>query len=207
MLGGGLYMSFEFFITSLIVVLLPGTGVIYTVYIGLNRGFAMSVAAATGCTLGILPAAFASIIGLAALLHTSALAYSLVKYLGVAYLLFMAWSFVRDAGAMKVEADQSPTSAWRVVISGILLNALNPKLSLFFLAFLPQFVPAGAAPVQLVPLAGAFMALTFVVFVGYGAFASLVRDYVFSRPMVMAWLRRSFGAIFALLGAKLAVSD
>jgi len=200
-------MSIEFLITSLIVILLPGTGVIYTMAIGLSRGFWYSLAAAFGCTLGIFPAAIASIIGLAALLHTSALAFLAIKYLGVAYLFYMAWSIAREGGALDIDTDKTPRSAVKIALSGMLLNVLNPKLSLFFLAFLPQFLPATAGAGALAYLAAIFMGLTFLVFIGYGAFAALLRDYVITRPKVMLWLRRSFGGAFGLLGLKLATTD
>ena len=202
-------MSWEFFATSMIVILLPGTGVIYTLAIGLGRGFRASVAAALGCTFGIVPAAAASIVGLAAIFHTSALAFQVVKYLGVAYLLFMAWSILKDGGALDVEEDQRPLSLFRTAVNGTLLNVLNPKLSLFFLAFLPQFVTPGDpyATATMVVLAALFMALTFVVFVGYGACAASARAYVISRPAVMTWLKRSFAAAFGLLGLRLALAE
>lgn len=202
-------MSLEFFVTSLIVVLLPGTGVIYTLAVGLGRGFRASLAAATGCTLGIVPAALASIIGLSALLHTSALAFQVLKYLGVLYLFYMAWGIFRDGGAMEVNAEKTATGYVRIAVTGTLINVLNPKLSLFFLAFLPQFLSADTAHAgaELVKLALAFMAMTFVVFVGYGACAALARDYVTSRPSVMAWIKRCFATAFGALGVKLALSE
>lgn len=202
-------MSLEFFLTSIVVIVLPGTGVIYTLAIGLGRGFRPSIAAAFGCTLGILPAAIASIIGLAAIVHTSALAFQVIKYLGVAYLFYMAWSISRDGGALDVEEDKTVTSTGRTILNGMLLNVLNPKLSLFFMAFLPQFVPVkmvNAVPVLIV-LAAIFMLLTFIIFVGYGACAALARDYIISRPVVMRWLKRSFAGTFGFLGLKLALSD
>jgi len=202
-------LSTEFLITSLIVVLLPGTGVLYTLAIGLGRGFRASIAAAVGCTLGIVPAMIASIVGLAALFHTSALAFQLIKYAGVAYLFYMAWNILRQGGALDVSEDRRPLSAFHTARDGVVLNVLNPKLSLFFLAFLPQFVPATAANTTLtmVMLGLTFMALTFIVFVGYGACASLARDYVVSKPSVMVWLRRSFAATFGLLGLRLALAE
>ncbi|MBL4812284.1 MAG: LysE family translocator [Rhodobacteraceae bacterium] len=202
-------MTLEFLLTSLVVVLLPGTGVIYTMSVGLARGFRASIAAAFGCTLGIVPAAFASIAGLAALLHTSAVAYTAIRYLGAAYLLYMAWGLLRDKGALEMTEAGAAKSDWQVAVSGALLNVLNPKLSLFFLAFLPQFVTPGAgnATLALAGLAGVFMVMTFVVFIAYGAFAALARDYVITRPKVMAWIRRGFAGTFGFLGVKLAVSE
>jgi len=182
---------------------------IYTLSVGLGRGFVPSIAAAFGCTLGIIPAAIASIIGLAAVLHTSALAFLVLKYLGVAYLLYMAWSILKDGGHLDLNEEKSKASLTKIAINGMLLNVLNPKLSLFFLAFLPQFVPVGiegATPI-LASLALLFMALTFIVFIAYGALAAHARDYVISKPVVMNWLKNLFAGTFAFLGLKLAFSD
>ena len=202
-------MSLDYLVTSLVVILLPGTGVLYTLAYGLGRGWQASAWAAFGCTLGIVPAIIASVIGLAALLHTSALAFQIIKYLGVAYLFYMAWGVLRDGGALQVSATTETLRPWKIMRNGFLLNILNPKLSLFFLAFLPQFVPAGTAnpTTQMLGLAGVFMALTFVVFLGYGACAAAARQYVISKPKVMLWLRRGFAGAFGALGLKLALSD
>lgn len=202
-------MSIEFILTSMVVILLPGTGVLYTLAIGLGRGFRPSIAAAFGCTLGIVPAAVASIVGLAAIFHTSALAFQFVKYLGVAYLLYMAWSILRDRGELDVNEDKKTVSYFRTALNGTLINVLNPKLSLFFLAFLPQFVDinqANATPTMF-QHAGIFMVLTFVVFVGYGGCAALARDYVITRPAIMKWMKRSFAGAFVFLGVRLAMDE
>ena len=202
-------MNLEYVLTSIVVVLLPGAGVLYTLAIGLGRGFAPSVAASIGCTLGIIPAAAASILGLAAVLHTSALAFQVVKFLGVLYLFYMAWGILRDGSALDVTEDRRTVSLFKTAYDGMLLNVLNPKLSLFFMAFLPQFVVNGGLPAtqQMLVLAAVFMVLTLLIFIGYGACASLARNYVISRPRVMTWLKRSFAATFGILGLKLALSD
>jgi len=202
-------VGIDFLITSLIVVVSPGTGVLYTLAAGLSRGARASVVAAFGCTIGIVPHMAAAIMGLAALLHTSALAFQVFKYLGVAYLLYMAWSTLRERGALRVEKEVGARSAVQVTVTGILINILNPKLSIFFLAFLPQFVSAGEAnPLsRMLALSTVFMLMTFVVFVGYGLFAASIRDHVISRPRVLTWMRRSFAGAFAALGAKLALAD
>jgi threonine/homoserine/homoserine lactone efflux protein len=202
-------MSVEFLITSFIVVVSPGTGVLYTLAAGLSRGSRASIVAAFGCTIGIVPHIAAAILGLAALLHTSALAFQIFKYLGVAYLLYMAWSTLREHGALKVEKDISPRSALQVTVTGVLINILNPKLSIFFLAFLPQFVTGDETNplAHMLSLSGVFMLMTFIVFVGYGLFAASIRDHVISRPRVLTWMRRCFAGAFAALGAKLAVAD
>jgi threonine/homoserine/homoserine lactone efflux protein len=202
-------MTPEFFLTSIIVILLPGTGVLYTLAFGLGQGVRASVFAAFGCTLGIVPHITASVVGLAALLHASAVAFQVLKYLGAAYLLFMAWSVLRETGALSVSARSAGPGPGKIVTEGFLINILNPKLSIFFLAFLPQFVPAstGHPTAIMLGLGALFMLMTFVVFVGYGAFAAAARAHVTSRPRVMAWLRRLFAGAFVILSLKLALSE
>ena len=204
-------MTLEFLVTSLIVIVSPGTGVLYTLAAGLSRGARASVIAAFGCTLGIVPHMAAAVLGLAALLHASALAFQTLKWLGVAYLLYMAWSALKEKGALRVEPGDKlrARSALAVTIEGILINILNPKLSIFFFAFLPQFVKGDEThPLpHMLMLSAAFMALTFIVFIGYGLFAAKVREHVISRPRVLTWMRRTFAAAFVALGLKLAFAE
>jgi threonine/homoserine/homoserine lactone efflux protein len=202
-------MTIEFLITSLIVVASPGTGALYTLAAGFSRGSRASVVAAFGCTLGIVPHMAAAILGLAALLHTSAMAFQVFKYVGVAYLLYMAWNTLQEHGALKIEDKVDARSALQVTVHAILINILNPKLSIFFLAFLPQFVHADEThPLgQMLMLSAVFMAMTFVVFALYGLFAASIRDQVIARPRVLTWMPRTFAGAFALLGAKLALAD
>ena len=202
-------MGLDFLLTSLIVIVSPGTGVLFTLAAGLSRGPRASVVAAFGCTLGIVPHMAAAILGLAALLHASALAFQTLKYLGVAYLLYMAWNALREGGALRVESQIDARSARQVIVTAVLINILNPKLSIFFLAFLPQFVSADEARplLRMLELSLVFMLLTFVVFAIYGVLAAAVRRQVIARPRVLTWLRRSFAAAFAALGAKLALAE
>jgi threonine/homoserine/homoserine lactone efflux protein len=199
-------LSIEFLLTSLIVVATPGTGVIYTLAAGLARGARASVIAAFGCTLGIVPHMAAAITGLAALLHTSAVAFSVLKYLGVAYLLYLAWFTLREKGTLAVDEEDAPASARRTIVTAVLINLLNPKLTIFFFAFLPQFVAPGDPNglLHMAALSLAFMAMTFALFALYGLLASAVREQVISRPRVRAWMRRAFAGSFVALGAKLA---
>lgn len=202
-------ITLEFFITSLIVVLIPGTGVIYTVSTGLAQGRKASVFAALGCTAGIVPHLLATILGLAAVMHASALAFQVLKYAGVAYLLYVAWATWRDKTAFALDEQPSAKTAAGLVAKAFLLNILNPKLTIFFLAFLPQFVrPAAGEPLlQLLALSAVFMAMTFAVFVVYGFLAHGFRQAVIESPRVQAWLRRGFAATFAGLGTNLALTD
>lgn len=213
-------LSVEFFVTALVVVLVPGTGVIYTLSNGVFRGALASVAAAFGCTLGILPHLLASILGLAALLHASAIAFQAVKILGIAYLLYLAWGMWRETGSLvlggsrgantgAVSSGQAMRRLGAITLRGALINVLNPKLSIFFLAFLPQFVPASApdALMRMVLLSATFMALTFAVFVGYGVAATAVRSHVLSSARVTRWMQRAFAAAFAGFAFKLALTE
>ncbi|NQW09964.1 MAG: LysE family translocator [Alphaproteobacteria bacterium] len=213
-------MSLEFLVTALVVVLIPGTGVIYTLTHGVFLGTRASLAAAFGCTLGIIPHILASLLGLAALLHASAVAFQAVKLLGVVYLLYLAWGLWRDTGSLALDkpgvaADSTNAKGRRVrqfgaiALRGALINILNPKLSVFFLAFLPQFVPAAApdALARMGLLSAVFMALTLLIFAGYGVAANAVRTHVLSSARVTRWTRRGFAAAFAGFAAKLALTE
>lgn len=201
--------SAEFLITSLIVVLIPGTGVVFTVSTGLTQGRRASVFASLGCTLGIVPHLLATVLGLAAVMHTSALAFQVLKVAGVAYLLYLAVATWRDRSAFVVDGNPVGASALDLVVKAFLLNILNPKLTIFFLAFLPQFVqPGSGSPLlQLLGLSAVFMAMTFAVFVVYGLLAHAFRRAVIESPRVQAWLRRGFAGAFAGLGTQLALSE
>jgi threonine/homoserine/homoserine lactone efflux protein len=202
-------MSIEFLLTTLIIVASPGTGVVYTLAAALSRGGRASVLAAFACTVGIVPHLIAALTGLAALLHTSALLFEIVKYAGVAYLLYMAWATIRQHGAMRIDAEPDRRSTWRVLVDGVLINLLNPKLSIFFVAFLPQFIAPDEPHLllRMLEMSGVFMAATFVIFAIYGVFAAAMRDKVVGNPNTMAWMRRSFAAAFVMLGARLAMTE
>ncbi len=202
-------MTLSFLLTSLIVIASPGTGVLYTLAAALTRGSRVSVAAAFGCTLGIVPHIAAAMLGLAAVLHTSALAFATLKWLGVAYLLYMAWQALREHGALHVDETVNVRSLRETILTGFLINILNPKLSIFFLAFLPQFILVDELHplLRMLELGLAFMAMTFAVFVVYGLSAARVRNRIISRPNVMTWLRRAFAGGFVVLGAKLAFAE
>jgi threonine/homoserine/homoserine lactone efflux protein len=204
-------VSLEFLLTSLIVVASPGTGVLYTIAAGLSGGRRTSLIAAIGCTLGIVPHMLAAVLGVAAVLHSSAIAFDALKLAGVGYLLYLAWQTLRDEHALTAEpsADPAARTARRVVGRAILVNVLNPKLSIFFVAFLPQFVSStDVAPLaRMLELSGVFMAMTLVVFAGYGLAAAAVRQHVLRRPHVITWMRRAFAGAFVALGLRLALQE
>lgn len=202
-------MSLAFLLTTLVVVATPGTGAVYSIAAGLSRGAKAGLVAAFGCTLGVLPHVVAAITGLAAVLNASAIAFQTIKWLGVAYLLYLAWQTLRDRSVIEVDQAAAPALFWRVIRTAVLINLLNPKLTIFFFAFLPQFVPAGAADgtLRMAGLSVVFMAVTFVVFALYGLFAATMRNRVITRPKVMAWLRRTFAASYVLLAGRLALES
>lgn len=200
-------MSIAFIITTLVVVATPGTGAVYSIAEGLTRGIKGGIIAAFGCTLGIVPHMIAAIAGLAAILNASAVAFQSIKWLGVAYLLYLAWQTVRDTSALDVDEDAVPVAPWKVIRTAVLINLLNPKLTIFFYAFLPQFVPAGEpnGTWHMVWLSLVFMAVTFAVFATYAAFAATMQTKVLGRPKVMRWMRRTFAGTYVLLAGRLAI--
>ena len=201
--------SMEFIMTSLVVVLIPGTGVIYTISSGLFLGWRSSIAAALGCTAGIIPHLCAGVLGLSTVLHTSAPAFQMIKYAGCAYLLFMAWSMWRDTGVLEFSRPGKRKGFFEIALKGFLINILNPKLSIFFLAFLPLFVPpAAVSPIQqLLILSAVFMGMTLIIFILYGILAGGVSAYFLNSPKILLHLQRSFAVIFAGLAVKLAAGE
>ncbi len=202
-------LSTEFLLTSLIVVLIPGTGVIYTVSNGLFLGWRAALIASLGCTLGIVPHLTASILGLSAILHMSSLTFQIIKMAGAVYLLFLAWSMWKETGSIRLTSPEKSKNMFQVGIRGILLNILNPKLSIFFLAFLPLFVsPESATPTwDMMLLSFVFMAMTLGVFIIYGLCAHGIRKHIINSPKIITLIQRSFALTFAALGIKLALTD
>lgn len=202
-------LSMEFILTSLVVVLIPGTGVVYTVSTGLAQRGRASLAAALGCTAGILPHLTASVLGLSAILHMSALAFQSIKVAGALYLLYLAWGMWQDTGALKLDRPAQKTDGLRIVVKGILINLLNPKLTIFFFAFLPLFVsPEAASPTrQMLGLGAIFMLMTLVIFALYGLLASGISAYLLNSPKLIRRVQRSFALVFAALAVRLVVSE
>ncbi|WP_372884984.1 LysE family translocator [Shimia sp.] len=199
-------LSAQFLVTALVVVIAPGTGVIYTLAMGLGQGRRAALWAALGCTFGIVPSLAAATLGLAAVLHTSALLFTVMKFAGVAYLLYLAWQALRSGGTLAVAADGRAQPGLAIARRAALINILNPKLSVFFLALLPPFLSGNpaTATVEMTLLGAVFMALTFGVFVIYGLFAARARDLLLGSARAMRWLNRGFAAIFVALAGRLA---
>ena len=202
-------ISWTFLLTAFVIVATPGTGAVYSIVAGLSRGSVVGIWAAFACTLGIVPHLLAAITGLAAVMHTSALAFNILKYLGVAYLLYMAWGMWRDHSMLAVDDNAPQQSVWQVLRTGVVINLLNPKLTLFFFAFLPQFVSPDSTRQlpQMLLLSGIFMLMTFVVFAVYGIFAASMRRFILNRPRIINAIRKSFALTFVALSAKLAATS
>jgi len=204
-------VSAEFLLTSLVVVLVPGTGVVYTVSSAMAGGWHRGVLAAVGCTLGIVPHVVAAMLGLSGVMQAGAVAFEAVRWLGVAYLMVMGISMIRDGGALRLDGDrQRPGDpAAPVVRRGIVVNLLNPKLTAFFFAFLPQFLdsPPELLDPRLAGLAAVFMVMTLAVFVVYAGASASVRERVLGAPAVMRWLQRSLGVLVVGFAARLAATD
>ena len=199
-------ISLQFLLTAFVVCIAPGTGVIYTLALGLGQGRRAAIAAALGCTFGIVPHLLAATLGLAAVLHTSAVLFNVVKFAGVAYLIYLAWQALKSGGALAIQPDAKPQAMAQIAKRGALINILNPKLSIFFLALLPPFLSGNpaTATAEMVMLGAIFMAMTFVIFVAYGVFAAFTRQKILQSAAIMAWLNRTFAAIFGALALRLA---
>jgi threonine/homoserine/homoserine lactone efflux protein len=202
-------VTIAFLLTSLVIVAMPGPGAIYTIAAGLQRGRRASLVAALGCTLGIVPHVVAAITGLAAVLYASAVAFQTIKYAGVAYLVFLAWQSWRDKTPLEVHNTEAPPSAGRVISQAVLINLLNPKLTIFFFVFLPQFVHPNEpyALQHMLVLSGVFMILTLLVFAAYGIFAAALRRRVLGRPSLVTLIRRVFAGSYLALAGRLALPE
>lgn len=199
--------TYTFLITSLIIILAPGTGVIYTVSMGMTEGRKKSIFAALGCTLGIVPHLCISIALSSLLMQMNEQVFTVIKYLGVLYLIYLGLSMILSKGKVEVSETQTETRATAIIRRGILINLLNPKLTLFFFSFLPQYVSLGSANyVAKSTLLGIlFMALTLIVFVGYGLLAGTAKVWLCQSPKRMAFLQKCFGVIFIAFAIKLAI--
>jgi threonine/homoserine/homoserine lactone efflux protein len=202
-------MNPEFLLASLIVVLIPGTGVVYTITTGLTLKWRASLAAALGCTLGIVPHILASILGLSALLNMSAQVFSVLKWAGALYLLYLAWTMWRDAGKLEIHQKSTETSAAKIILKAIAINLLNPKLTIFFFAFLPLFVSkdSSSPTMEMILLSTVFMGITFIVFALYGILASGVSAYLMNSSKAVKRLQRGFAVILAGFAVQLGLSE
>lgn len=205
-------MTWQFVLTSIVVTAAPGAGALFTVAAGLSRGARAGLIAAAGCTVGIVPHMMLALSGVAAVLAASPVAFGTVKWLGVGYLLYLAWGTWRHRGVLAPPVDdaneQSRPTVFRTIGSAVLVNLLNPKLTVFFFVFLPMFVDPDepGALGHMTVLALVFMAITVAIFAVYGLCAAWLRRYVIGNPVVTGWIHRICAVSFVALAVVVAVS-
>ena len=187
---------------------MPGAGSIYTISTGLFRGWRSSIAAALGCTAGIIPHLLFSILVLSSVYEYSTETFQAIKYIGAVYLLYLSYSMWNEFGESEfLENSDQKKDKLKIILNAVFINLFNPKLSVFFLAFLPLFVSLESNfPVfQFIFLSIIFMLMTLIVFIIYGLFAHNVSKYFRKSGVLYIWTQRAFAVIFVILGAKLLI--
>ena len=191
--------------------IVPGPDNILVVTQGVARGRRAAVVTAWGMCSGITVHTLAAAAGISALFNSSAVAFRVVKYAGALYLLYLAWKMLRERDALTISVTGAgfAPSLSALYRRGFIMNVLNPKVALFFLAFLPQFTvrEAGNVPLQMALLGFVFMAQALVIFTLIGLFSGTVGVWLRQRPGAGCYLTRLAGGIFALLGLRLALME
>ncbi|WP_024347671.1 LysE family translocator [Lacrimispora indolis] len=200
--------TYTFFITSFIIILIPGTGVIYTISVGVSKGKKASILAAFGCTAGIIPHLCISIALSSLLVKMSSSAFTIIKLLGALYLLYLGVGMMLSKTKLKLENAKLENNPVPIVCRGILINLLNPKLTLFFFSFLPQYVNSNGKNyvIESLTYGLAFMILTLIVFMGYGILGGTAKKLIISSPKRINLLQKFFGIIFIVFAVQLALS-
>ena len=195
-----------FIVASLVLIVTPGQDMILVMSRSIARGSAAGVATAAGVSVGLVGHTILATLGLGAILRTSEWLFVALKLAGAAYLVYLGIQLVRSAKHELAVSADAPRSLWRLFLDGALSNVSNPKIAVFYFAFLPQFVLPGAThPTLSVFVLGlVFAGLTFLVKGPVGLGAGLLSGWLRSRPKVIAWLHRTSGAILIGLGLKLA---
>ncbi len=204
-----LSVAISFFATAVLLAYAPGPDIVFVLAQSAVYGAKAGLATTCGLMTGLCVHTALVTAGVAALIQASPTAFLLLKAAGALYLLYLAWLSWR-AGAMRADGVKPAFPGCLALYRrGIFMNVTNPKVSIFFLAFLPQFVRPGAGDelAQLLGLSATFMLMTFVIFAIYGLLAHAFRKAVVESQQVQAWLRRGFAASFAGLGANLALAD
>ncbi len=201
-------ISAGFLITSFIVVVIPGTGVIYTITTSLSGSRRQAMLAALGCTLGILPHILAAVFGLSALLHTGAQFLRIIRIAGILYLTYLGLDLIRSNNRIALEKGEAER-AFRIIGKAVLINLLNPKLTLFFFSFLPQFIVESSVDVtlQMLILSGCFMAITFLIFCLYGLLANTCKQFLKGSPGITRRIQQGFGVILLGFAGKLSLEE
>ena len=189
---------------------MPGAGSIYTISTGLFSGWRSSIAAAFGCTAGIIPHLLFSILVLSSVYEYSTEAFQATKYIGAVYLLYLAYSMWKESGWPEFsENHDQKKDKFKIILNAVFINLFNPKLSIFFLSFFHLFLSLESEfPIlQFIFLSIIFMLMTLIVFIIYGLFAHNVSKYFRQSGVLYVWTQRAFAIIFIILGAKLLIME
>jgi threonine/homoserine/homoserine lactone efflux protein len=186
----------------------PGPDNLFILAQGITRGRKPAIVTALGMCSGVSVHTLAAALGISALFYSSALAFTLLKAAGAAYLFYLAWKTFRDSGGLR-PAKPLELPAGALFRRGFLMNVLNPKVALFFLAFLPQFVSrdSGSIPAQMLLLGLLFMAQAVVLFGALGYFAGGIGGFLLSRPRIARHFNWLTGGIFVALGLRIALVE
>jgi threonine/homoserine/homoserine lactone efflux protein len=195
-----------FIVASLVLIVTPGQDMILVMSRSITQGSAAGVATAAGVSVGLIGHTILATLGLGAVLHTSEWLFIALKLAGAAYLVYLGIQLVRSAKRELAISDDAPRSLRRLFFDGALSNISNPKIAVFYFAFLPQFILPGAPhpTLSVLVLGLVFAGLTFLVKGPVGLSAGLLSGWLRSRPQVIAWLYRTSGAVLIGLGLKLA---
>ncbi len=199
-------VSLGFLATSLIVIIIPGTGVIYTVTTSLSGNKRSAFLAAFGCTLGILPHILAAILGISVILNTGAQIFKIIRIIGVLYLIYLGIGLLKAENGIKI-GEKKKERPFLIITKAILINLLNPKLTLFFLSFLPQFIEPDSlnTRIEMISLSLVFMGLTFIIFCSYGLLANSFRSVLIKSPKLFNRIQQGFGIILIGFAGKIAL--
>jgi threonine/homoserine/homoserine lactone efflux protein len=197
-----------FFTASLLLALAPGPDNIFVMTQSAIKGRVVGLVVTLGLCTGLIVHTSAVALGIAAVFQTSATAFNLLKFAGAAYLLYLAWGAIRAGTESPLQANAREHGLFRFYLRGIFMNVTNPKVSIFFLAFLPQFthVEFGHLPLQIGILGGLFILATMIVFGALSLFAGVLGHWLRRSDNVNKWLNRTAAAVFASLALKLAMS-
>jgi len=197
-----------FIAASAALTFLPGPDIIFVLTQSISQGKIAGIATASGLCTGVLVHTTAAALGVSAIVYQSALAFTVLKYVGAAYLLYLAWQALREGDRVLSSGPVQISDVPALYKRGIFMNVLNPKVALFFLAFLPQFVnlEAGSVPTQMILLGIVFMVQAWLIFSVISVFAGTIGNKVLERPGIGKYIKWGKAGIFTAIGVQLAVS-
>jgi len=205
-----LLTALSFLGVAVLLTLMPGPDNLFVVAQSLSKGSKAGIATALGLCSGLLVHITAATLGISTLIYQSAVAFAVVKYAGAAYLLYLAWKSFREKEAdLTLASDRRPADYKALYKKGIVMNVLNPKVSLFFLALLPQFVTSssGSVAVQMLILGTIFLVQALLIFIGISVFSEKVGGLLRKSPVLSKRINIIQGTLFGIIGLKIAFSE